>query len=303
MPLLSNVERDYLILDLVKNKLGEFFDLKPPKLNFGVGPNDPREFDKLFDFRDELKARLVKSLDDLSEQELMLLSEPSGATDQVLIEWWNDHLSSEISSLPKMRPPPIEVGWGHPSFEPDYVYWCQMPEFTLHEAVMLSVGCEPEIYSEEQVARMHKEKKLWPALQFLLKRKELLRRHFVHTAFGNAPMRIGSFLNLIDEIDLEVPPKLLEQFRKRLTNPVPPSVEVGDDPEPRLWKLERTSLLKLVAAMGCEQYGYDPNQEKNPAVGSIRDDLDSVGLSMDPKTIRKWLTEATELVPSDYWKN
>lgn len=67
-------------------------------------------------------------------------------------------------------------------------------------------------------------------------------------------------------------------------------------------KIERQTLLKLVSAMACEQYNYDPKNERSPATSAIRDDIESVGLSMDNKTILKWLKEASALVSDDYWE-
>ncbi|MFK7876729.1 MAG: hypothetical protein AB8B71_13265 [Paracoccaceae bacterium] len=59
--------------------------------------------------------------------------------------------------------------------------------------------------------------------------------------------------------------------------------------------------MKLVAAMACEQYRYDPTDERSAAVGRIRDDIEEIGQSMDGKTIRKWLKEAARCVGADYW--
>lgn len=64
---------------------------------------------------------------------------------------------------------------------------------------------------------------------------------------------------------------------------------------------EKGSMLKLIAAMACEQYGFDPDARRSQAVPNLRQDLDMVGLPLDDKTIRKWLREACELVPKEYW--
>ncbi|MEL6934335.1 MAG: hypothetical protein AAFO17_14800 [Pseudomonadota bacterium] len=64
---------------------------------------------------------------------------------------------------------------------------------------------------------------------------------------------------------------------------------------------ERETLLKMIAAMACEQYGYDPNVERSESPSRIKDDIEQIGQSMDPKTIRKWLKEASAFVHKDYW--
>jgi hypothetical protein len=62
---------------------------------------------------------------------------------------------------------------------------------------------------------------------------------------------------------------------------------------------ERSSLYKMIAAMGVGGYGHDFNAEKSPTVTSILEDLLKIGLSLDEDTIRKHLKEAGELIPGD----
>jgi len=57
---------------------------------------------------------------------------------------------------------------------------------------------------------------------------------------------------------------------------------------------ERSTLLKLVIGMAIKGYTYDPKQSRNSAIGDIASDLESLGISVDPDTIRKWLKEASE---------
>jgi len=54
--------------------------------------------------------------------------------------------------------------------------------------------------------------------------------------------------------------------------------------------------------MACEQYNFNPTLTRSSATSSIRDDIETVGLSMDNKTILKWLKEAAALIPNEYWE-
>ena len=65
---------------------------------------------------------------------------------------------------------------------------------------------------------------------------------------------------------------------------------------------ERNSLLKLVAAMACEQYQYDPQAERSETASRVQEDIELIGQSMDAKTIRKLLKEASVLVDDAYWQ-
>ncbi|MFO1418515.1 MAG: hypothetical protein U1E83_07570 [Methylotetracoccus sp.] len=95
-------------------------------------------------------------------------------------------------------------------------------------------------------------------------------------------------------------PKLLEEFDEftrtrdsRTDRPV-----LRDDLPPS----ERESLLKMVLAMAVGAYGYDPRSDNQKATGSgqgsIKVDADRLGLSLDPKTIRKYLREAVDRLRS-----
>jgi hypothetical protein len=65
---------------------------------------------------------------------------------------------------------------------------------------------------------------------------------------------------------------------------------IPDDLHPK----ERSTLLKFVALL-VKQYGFDPEASKSDAPGKIKRALETIGVSMDEKTIRKWLVEAAEL--------
>lgn len=62
---------------------------------------------------------------------------------------------------------------------------------------------------------------------------------------------------------------------------------------------ERESLLKIIIGIAMEQYGYDPNANKNSAPQQIVDDLAASGLSLDVDTVRKYLKEASEIIPRE----
>lgn len=65
--------------------------------------------------------------------------------------------------------------------------------------------------------------------------------------------------------------------------------EVSDT---KLTERERETLLKLVAAMAVKGYRFDPEAKRNDATSDILNDLDQLGISLDKKTVLKWLREA-----------
>jgi len=62
---------------------------------------------------------------------------------------------------------------------------------------------------------------------------------------------------------------------------------------------ERDTLLKLIIGMAIKGYGYNPAASKNTSIKEIADDLDSLGISLDVDTVRKWIKEAADTLPRD----
>lgn len=59
---------------------------------------------------------------------------------------------------------------------------------------------------------------------------------------------------------------------------------------------ERDSLLKLVIGMAMDGYGYDPNASRSPIAREIAGHLALMDLTIDEDTVRKYLTDARELL-------
>ena len=65
---------------------------------------------------------------------------------------------------------------------------------------------------------------------------------------------------------------------------------------------ERSTVKRLIIGMAIRGYKYDPKADRNLATKEIADDLELLGISLDVDTVRKWLKESTEELPSD-WQN
>ena len=60
---------------------------------------------------------------------------------------------------------------------------------------------------------------------------------------------------------------------------------------------ERDSLLSLIIGMAVAGYAYDPSQKRSDKTAEIASDLEKAGVALDVDTVRKWLKEATQLLP------
>ena len=60
---------------------------------------------------------------------------------------------------------------------------------------------------------------------------------------------------------------------------------------------ERESLLKSVVGMAVGGYGYDSTARRSEQTTAIADDLLRTGVPLEADTVRKWLREASQLLP------
>lgn len=194
--------------------------------------------------------------------------------------------------LANRQPGMLAYGFGHPNFRADFDYWAKMPNLTLMEASLLSVGTDPKFLDQDELYKLKKKKPdtLWASLRFLLERYELLFRVFPSSPMGKGPMATGHFYEWVKEVDLDIHPGFRMALGRHFDGTVRPTSTAETTPS------EKVSLLKMIAAMAIEQYGYDPSAQKNDAVKALCDDLDELGIGLDPKTIRKWLKEACALI-------
>jgi len=295
-------ERNQLVEGLLREKFGKWYDWTKPVLLHTIGPNDPTAYDQLDDRRNAEIASARKALIELSDDKLALLSSPSSGLSDTLTAWFVGWLSNAILGLDKLEPPWPKLGFGHPEVAADFQYWGQFARYSLHETIMLSLGMEPTTFSEQLVkgtATLLDPSKTNPQFYYLGRRLRLIRGYFPTGYSGYASVSAQRLKRLVDEISLEIPDEFYRKLEARIA-PVP--VEIPAQPE-TLTTQEKRSLLSLIAAMACEQYGFDPKVGRSSVTPSIREDLDRVGLSMDEKTVRKWVREATELVAEDYWKS
>ena len=89
--------------------------------------------------------------------------------------------------------------------------------------------------------------------------------------------------------------QLISQLCAKIAELEAPSLP--DAPSRPLGAKERDSLLKLVIGMAVTGYKYDPGARKSFVPKEISQDLDRLGVGLDPNTVRKWLKAASELLP------
>lgn len=186
-------------------------------------------------------------------------------------------------------------GFGHPDHRADFEYWCKMPSLSIPEATCLSVGINPGEFDEREFKRLLSESdrsRFWPAVQYLLKRYDLLFRKFYS--------RVGSDRLIIwaEQVDLEIP----AEFRQKLLAfHAPPSLRSQEDTKAsKPDKREIDKIAQLFTAMAIDLYGYVPRDTRSTVPTDIADLAAGMGLQVSTDTIRKYLRIGASFIPDDW---
>ena len=198
----------------------------------------------------------------------------------------------------------------------DISHWGRMARWELEEAVVLALGRDPDSISLDELKNDTESdfgKQFAKAFRLAQRAREhatfyfpIIPRDFVEWArtiefpfpedlaaevIKASPNHIN-YRSIYEPLlaEHEAALKELEQLKKQALEP---------PQEKALPTKERQTALKLIIGMAVEQYGYDPSQSRNDAVGNIVSDLNSLGISLDPDTVRKWLKEAADILPGD----
>lgn len=175
-------------------------------------------------------------------------------------------------------------------------YWVRKSIWTPEEAALLAAGKDPSPEIIDYLRNMH---------EFQVKESDFAASHFttmslLHSAIEakeiSTPGTPLEFLNWFEKVKFHVSEELMEGV---LEIHAPERTIQEDKLAAEFLPRERETLLKLVAAMAVKGYRFDPEAQRNQATADIQNDLDQLGISLDQKTILKWIREACVLIEKD----
>lgn len=102
--------------------------------------------------------------------------------------------------------------------------------------------------------------------------------------------------NLPEDSMLVVRTEALREFENKLNKNI--AIQILGKEEKENSK-DNNSLLKMIITMAKVGYGYDPKDLKSKITSEIVKDAESLGLSIDMGTVRKWLKKGAELLPQN----
>jgi hypothetical protein len=137
--------------------------------------------------------------------------------------------------------------------------------------------------------------------KILLLRSEKVKKHYEMLDEWDKKGKYFSAVGLPEDTVLVVRTEALREFEQRISEIEPEKNAAASNKLDKagLSETERRTLLKLVLGMAIDAYGYDQFNSRNRATGDkdgISAKLQTRGINIDADTIRKYLTEAKNIL-------
>lgn len=296
----NEVDEDQLrndLMQLIASKLNSsILDISRPEEPPLLGEDYELRFDRLFNQLDRAKTEIAQFLSTNTHKGLSNAFDDFGQRTDARSRQWFTHWTKELSQIEFCL---HEWLWG--PFRPDqhladFKFWAQAADYTLDEAVWLSVGLQP---LAEWIDKLAQVSFLSPTsstvLDHLARRRELFRR-------GLDPRNEGLRLTgarlqewvTSREFTVHAGFRRMLEEHARLHSPRSASQSKARNHHERSDSREKRSLAILITAMAIEKFGYDPEAKQSTVPQKIKDVVERQGLDVSLPTIRKYLTLGRE---------
>ncbi len=281
---------------LLEKSLGSILAWQVPQIEYTVGPHDPTAFDAWDARRAEAIRACRDKLKEYLDAEIMILLGKSEGEDDTLARDWRGHVRNALR-IYENPPYCYAGGFGHPDHVADFTHWAKMSSFSVEELLCLSIGIEPSNFSEKKLRELAKrdQSHLHPALQFMLRRYELLKREFLY--YGHPPVEI--FIKWADRVEFPMHPEFLRLLRMFHQGGKGQSGNEQDSPDKPFDKRAINSIAKLITAMAINGYGYDPDAKHSKIPKELADVIAEMGSSLTESTVRTYLKLGANILKQD----
>jgi len=223
----------------------------------------------------------------------------------------------------------LEVSQNHDSNANEFLpYWAKMGRWDLHEAAILSLGGDPKIITIEGIQKARRTDKYDDRVETI---KRAIKGRKLNHDYWESEWNHKYYLNPLDfvrwakQFDINIPEELAEKvflyhkerdFKslyeqeaatsnvlKEEVNSLKQEISRGNLKEKPLHTKEKETLLKIIAAITVDAYGYDPSQKMNKSLADIRSALDQIGCALDDDTIRNKLQQSEQFIPLEFLEN
>lgn len=171
--------------------------------------------------------------------------------------------------------------YNRPESKANVEQWLNTSFWTIEEAVSLSLGKDPRRVNSELLEQVVG----FSSFVETYRHRLLQVTRAVQAGYLTEQIAPNSFIEWATQTAIDLPDEL--------QTPESAHTRQGND---SISEVVKSSLQKMLLGMAVTHYGYDGGARRNTATGENRDsiasDLDKIGISLDPDTIRGHLKEA-----------
>lgn len=282
---------------IIRHALDRLADWKRPKVLKSVGPAFPDVFDAFESVLAKLRRDIRAALEAYYRPEELAANFPESEVRNPLFNMHSRHgtLARRIAKAKNTLPQWFVGGWSVEGKEVDLAHWHAIPGFTLSEATLLSVGCDPRQCGLDVMFKTYGlSDEADTMLYFLEDRLEQIARAFgLDHEDTDTKIAAIDFINWVQnhsvQIDDRFRRKLKErQAKQKLETPTLRTVAIQAEERPLHGSSEKAHA-RLVLSLAIQTFGLDTEKRIGAIAKQMADQTERTGLSVDVKTIRKLL--------------
>jgi hypothetical protein len=296
---------------IIRHALGQLADWRRPKVLKSVGPAFPEVFDAFEAELDKLRHDIRATLEALYQPEELTVVFPQSDVGNPLLDIHSRHgtLARRISKAKEIMPQWFVGGWSIEGKEVDLTHWHPIPGFTLTEATLLSIGCDPRHCALDAMFKTYgRSDEADTMLYFLEDRLEQIARAFgLDQEDTDTKIAATDFLIWVQDHSVQIDDrfrrKLKErQARQKLATPTLQAVAIRAEERP-LHSNSEKAHARLVLSLAIQTFGLDAEKRIGAIAKKMAGETDLTGLSVDAKTIRKLLQLGWSQLSPDCYPN
>ncbi|OAN79215.1 hypothetical protein A8B78_12990 [Jannaschia sp. EhC01] len=151
---MNDQDRLEIVTTALAAEYPQIWEWEPTPIPDPYGPDDSDKVQRFADKINQVRKDCVQALLGLQKDELLKMKQFQRDPTQISAWPWIEHLPENPAHLIGLIPARIAYGFGHPSFAPDFGYWTLMPELSLREATLLSVGADPNFITTKNIYKL-----------------------------------------------------------------------------------------------------------------------------------------------------
>lgn len=282
---------------IIRHAFGHLADWQRPRVLKSVGPAFPELFDAFEAQLANLRHDIRTTLESFYRPEELPQVFPGSEVRNPLFDIHSGHgtLARRIAKAKATMPQWFVGGWSIIGKEVDLAHWHAMPGFTVSEATLLSIGCDPRQCTLDAMFKTYgRSDEADTMLYFLEDRLEQIARAFgLDVEDTDTKIAANDFLIWVQDTSVQIDDRFRRKLKERQAKQKLEASTfrrvVIQAEERQLHGSSEKAHARLVLSLAIQTFGLDAEKRIGAVAKKMADETERIGLRVDAKTIRKLL--------------